>query len=150
VKGPEFRQPWTRTHCPHSIHVERRIEGKRKVVPLLIQALRREDVLRECRYRSTHLNLGASWRWMVSFTPLPLLTGVWGWVGPATGLLTRWRGEKSYHCPFREFNSGRPTRSLATMLTELSCKLWCLNTPNKPSLLLININNMKLYINRKR
>jgi hypothetical protein len=32
----------------------------------------------------------------------------------------------SYHCPRREFNSGRPARSLVTVLTELS-RLLALN-----------------------
>jgi hypothetical protein len=48
----------------------------------------------EWGYSSTFLHLGTSWRWVVSFTPLPFYPRGWtpsthqirGWVGPRVGL----------------------------------------------------------------
>jgi hypothetical protein len=50
--------------------------------------------VREWMYRPTFLDLGTSWRWVVSFTPRPLnprgkkpgTLWIWGWVSPRVGL----------------------------------------------------------------
>jgi len=41
-------------------------------------------------------------------------------VGPRTRLDTVTKRKKSHHCFIREMNLGRPTRSLVSILTELT------------------------------
>jgi len=72
------------------------------------------------------LNLGTRWRWMVRFTPRPLLhppprdkSSRYPLRGPQRRFGHDGEGKKSYNCPFQELNSGRPDRSLASILTEL-------------------------------
>jgi hypothetical protein len=72
--------------------------------------------MREWRHSSTVLDLGTRWKWVVSFTPLPLYTrgkrpGIqWrgGWVGPRVGL-DAVEKRKILHC--QKSNPGRAARS---------------------------------------
>jgi hypothetical protein len=77
------------------------------------------------------LNLGTRWRWVVSFTILPLypqgkspgIHGIGGWVGPRASVdAVAKRRIPSF--PRRELNPGRPACNLVTILTQLSCLLW--------------------------
>jgi hypothetical protein len=75
------------------------------------------------------LNLGTRRRWVVSFTPQPLY--LWsktppypldrrlGGGGSQTRSVCDGKEGKSHQCPWQELNSGRPARSLVTVLTEL-------------------------------
>jgi hypothetical protein len=73
------------------------------------------------------LNLGTTWTWVVTFTPRPLYPRVESPRCPYDkklgGRQNRYgrcgEEKKSYHCPSRELNTGRPARSLVTILTEL-------------------------------
>jgi hypothetical protein len=73
------------------------------------------------------LNLGAGWKWVISFTPRPFylpgkenrrysLDRRLG--GPQSR--SQSDGEEKIPNPCRELNSDRPARSLVTILTELS------------------------------
>jgi hypothetical protein len=89
----------------------------------------------EWRYSSTILNLSARWRWVVSFTFLPLY--LWGnsfWypfnrslVGPQR-LSGRYREEEKPY-PNRESKLGRPAVSTPTEISKLL--LDCKNTKRK-------------------
>jgi hypothetical protein len=73
------------------------------------------------------IHLDTRWRWVISFPPLPLypagnspqyplyrnLSGPQKWFGCSS------EEEKYHHCPCRELNPGRPTRSLVSRQTEL-------------------------------
>jgi hypothetical protein len=71
----------------------------------------------EWRYSSTILDFGTRWRWMISFTPRPLITGeraagtnwIWGWMGPQSRSIRC--EEETNFCPYRQSNSGRPART---------------------------------------
>jgi hypothetical protein len=66
--------------------------------------------MNEWRYSSIILDLGTRWRWVVSFTSLPLYPRyslIGGWVAPRAGLDA---GEKRKVLHFRELNPGRPVR----------------------------------------
>jgi hypothetical protein len=60
----------------------------------------------EWRYSSTILDLGTSWRWVVSFTPWPLYSRLW-WAPEL--VWTVWRREKILYC--RDSKPGRPSHS---------------------------------------
>jgi hypothetical protein len=91
---------------------------------------------------TTELSRLTKWKWVVSFTPLPIylwgkalcIHGVGGWVGPRAVLDAV--SKRKSHCPCRDSNPSRPARSLITMLTELYKKFWFLwkgsklSTPN--------------------
>jgi hypothetical protein len=68
--------------------------------------------MEECKYSYTILDLGPTWRWVVSFKFWPLYPGtqwIGGWMGPRTGLdYVKWR---TISFPCWESNPGRPGRS---------------------------------------
>jgi hypothetical protein len=94
--------------------------------------------MREWMYRSTLLDLGTSWSWVVSFTALPLYPGgketsthwIGGWVGPRAGL-DDVKKKKFLTLPGLELRPlDRPARSQSLYrlryLDSLTClwKLW--------------------------
>jgi len=67
-------------------------------------------------------NLGARWRWVVSLTPRRFILDtrlVGWWVGLGAGLDAVANKKKSHNCPCRELNTGRPSSSHVSILTEL-------------------------------
>jgi len=69
-------------------------------------------------------NLDTRSRWVIRSTPRPLYPPVTilieGWVDPRAGLEAVGKRTKSHHCPWREWNPGRPARILFSTLTELT------------------------------
>jgi hypothetical protein len=74
------------------------------------------------------LNLSATLRWVISFTPRQLYHRVTdagthrtgGWAGPRAGLDAVAKRKEYYHCPCREFNPDCLVCSLVSVLNELS------------------------------
>jgi hypothetical protein len=81
----------------------------------------------EWRYSSTILDLGTRWRWVVSFTPLPLCPStdcIGGLVSPRVGLDC---GEDDKSCP--SGNRTRAVQSVASRYTERKMGTWKIRSP---------------------
>jgi len=73
------------------------------------------------------LNLDTRWNWVVTFTPRPFYLRGKRPRYPVDRRLSELQSrsgrdgeeKKSHHCPCRDFNPGRPARSLVTVLTDL-------------------------------
>jgi hypothetical protein len=85
----------------------RRIEGVEVQVHALTSVLNRGEWSASCTCRFTPGLREPGTHW------------IGDWMGPRAGLDAVAKRKKSHHCSCRELNSGRPTRSLVTILTEL-------------------------------
>jgi hypothetical protein len=100
------------------------VVDKGKAVPLPTKAPRYEDILGEWRHNHVFFDLGARWKWMVSFTPRPLYPRerapgthwIGGWVDLRAGLDTVWK--RKIPSPRRESNTDHPIVQWHHMLHE--------------------------------
>jgi hypothetical protein len=115
----------TKQNCTCLVYSEFSLEPKSKckfrtLATILFQALRHEDVWGSGCRDPHFLVLGTSWRWVVSFTPLPLYPRegapgahfIGGWVDPRAGLDDMEKWNSFYATGTRTSASpGRPARS---------------------------------------
>jgi hypothetical protein len=94
---------------------------KSNAVRVLTKAPRHEDVSRTGGIAPRILNTDTRRRWVVTFTPRPLYSNGKRFRYSETQSGSRRGGEerKFHHCPCWKLTSGRPARSLFSILTEL-------------------------------
>jgi hypothetical protein len=89
--------------------------------------------MEEWKYTSSILNLDIGWKWVVSFTTLPLSPQGQGWVGSRASLDVM--EKRKICCPYRESNSGssvvKPVAWLLYWLSYSGLSLRIYSQPKK-------------------